>query len=180
MPDQFIPVLIVAAVVLLALIGMIVGWRARIRRQGGLGTPQSPPDDLGLLRFSADAAYVATTLAERPLERIAVAGLGIRGRATASVYEHGVLIDRVGATVLYIPADAIASAGFGTFAVDRVVERDGLAVISWRLGDTAVDSYLRPATGDAKRGIVDAVHTLIPGSLTSDAGTSEGTTSANP
>jgi hypothetical protein len=166
MADQAVPTLIVGALVLLALIGMVVGWRARRRRQSDLDAVLPVPDQLSPSRLEREVLYVATTLAEAPLERVAVGGLGVRGKATVSVHAEGVVLAIRGAAPAWLPAEHLTSAGLGTFAIDRVVERDGLVVITWQLADRSVDSYLRAATASDKTALVDAVNGIARGQLT--------------
>jgi hypothetical protein len=171
MPEQLVPTLIVVALILLAFLGMLLGWRGRRRRQAALDVATPVPETLGAASHSDEVMYVATTLAERPLERIAVARLGVRGRADVEVHPEGIVIAIRGTEPFLLPTAVLLSAGLGTYTVDRVVERDGLVVITWRLGDTEVDSYLRAASGEAKRELLASIRALIPGPLTSKAGT---------
>ncbi|MFD1713601.1 hypothetical protein ACFSBZ_03860 [Amnibacterium flavum] len=168
MADLTVPLIVVAVLIVLAWLGMYLGWRARGRRQGALPAPPAVPVDLGPASLTAEVAYVATTLAEKPLERVVARGLGIRGKATVAVHPEGIVLAIRGTDPVFLAAERIESAGTGTFAIDRVVERDGLAVITWRLGDTLVDSYLRPLTGSAKQAIIAAARSLTPASVTSD------------
>jgi hypothetical protein len=170
---QLVPSLIIGALVVLALVGMVLSWRARQRRQAALDVARAVPDALSPSIASADLLYVATTAAETPLERIAVAGLGARGKARIDVHPEGVVLDIRGSEPVYIPAEHLVTAGFGTFTIDRVVERDGMAVITWLLAGTAVDSYLRPSSTQHKRAIVDAVSAIARGSIASISGTTE-------
>ncbi|BDI22781.1 hypothetical protein [Herbiconiux sp. L3-i23] len=174
MPDSPIPLLVIGALVVLAFVGMAIGWRARRRRQSHLDAAVPVPVALSTPILTAEVFYVATTVAERPLDRIAVAGLGVRGRADVAVHPEGVVIAIRGTEPVFLAADAIASAGLGTFAVDRVVEPDGLAVISWTLGDTGVDTYLRASTGTEKTALVGAVQSIVGGSVTSKTASPEG------
>jgi hypothetical protein len=82
-----------------------------------------------------------------------------------SVHPEGVLLALRGSDPILIPAEAVADAGFGTYTIDRVVERDGLAVITWRLGDTLVDTWIRANSDGDKEALVSAVSTLASGSL---------------
>ncbi|MDO5662780.1 MAG: hypothetical protein Q4G40_08800, partial [Brachybacterium sp.] len=74
--------LLFAGIVLL----MWLGWRARRRAQADVPAP-APDADLadrpgGLAHRDVPAVYVATTRAERPLERIVAHGLGVRSPAS--------------------------------------------------------------------------------------------------
>jgi hypothetical protein len=160
------------------LFGMYAGWRARGRRQAGLPAPASPPAELGRTLAVADALYVATTTAGRPLDRIVVGGLGFRARAVVRVTERGVVLDLTGSPDIFVSTSVLRGAGLGTFAVDRVVETGGLVVLTWLLdvpGQVAVDTYLRVTDTAERDALLAALTSLSP------AGDGTGTTgSADP
>lgn len=160
--DRLLPTLIILAV-LVAIVGlMVLGWQRRRRRQSGLGGLALIPDQVSAARLVVDGWYVATTYANQPLERIAVRGLGFRSRATVAVHPEGIVLDRRGSEPAHIPTADLRSSGRATWAIDRVVERDGLVVIGWMLGSTPVDSYFRlPNPTDAAQ-LVSAVTALLP------------------
>lgn len=158
--DRLIPALLLVAVVAFVFTLMALGWRARRRRQAALPAPAARPADLGAVRLEEDLLYVATTPAEQPLERIAVAGLGFRARALVTVGDRGVLLDLAGAEPVFIPAADVDGVGLATWTLDRVVDREGLVFLRWRLGDAVLDSYLRSADPDR---LVTALHPLSTG-----------------
>lgn len=134
---------IVVALLLFLLLLMVLGWRARKKRQSAIATPKAVPAGLGaeLGRFSGK--YVATTTAGNPLDRIAVHGLGFRGAASVLVTDSGLLVQIDGAADKWIPGTDLTSRRKATWTIDRVVEQDGLELLEWQLGDRAVDSYFR-------------------------------------
>ncbi len=124
------------------LVLLVVGWRRRVARQRGLATP-NPAPVLAAGAARLRGKYVATTTAGDPYDRIAVAGLGFRGDAVASVHREGVLVERAGEVDLWIPREDLVGVDRATWTIDRVVEGDGLHLVRWRLGDQEVDTYLR-------------------------------------
>lgn len=135
------------------LVLLIVGWRARARRNAA--APQRPLPALAPGAVEHPGKYVATTSAGDPYDRIVAGGLGFRGGARASVHPEGILVQRTGEVDLWIPTDDLVGVSRATWTIDRVVERDGLHLIRWRLGDREVDTYLRlddPAAFDAALG----------------------------
>lgn len=136
---------IVIAVLALLLLLMYTGWRARQRRQKDVPAPLAAPTELGSPIGSFDGKYVATTAAGKPLERIAVHGLGFRSDATITLADLGVLVQRPGNDDLWIPRADVLDRRTATWAIDRVVEKDGLELIEWKLGGTTVESYFRLA-----------------------------------
>jgi hypothetical protein len=150
-----------AIVAVLAVVFLLLarGWRARQRRQADIGEPEVPPVDFGEGDFTDDLLYVATTRAEAPLDRITIAGLGFRARATVSAAASGIVLDLAGRGPVFIPKAAIRGVGRATWTIDRVVDSDGLIFIRWVLGTTEIDSYLRSTDPDR---LVTALTALAP------------------
>lgn len=172
--DRLLPTLIIALVIAGVFSLMLHGWASRRRRQAGLARPVAAPEALGAASLTVEGWYVATTKADEPLERIAVHGLGFRARATAAVHPEGVVLIVRGQQPLIITPATLRGAGRATWAIDRVVERDGLVLIGWMLGDSPVDSYLRLPDPNAATAFVAAVQALTPVSTPDPA---EGTSS---
>jgi hypothetical protein len=142
--------------VILAL--MLIGWTARRRRQRNIPAPAPMPTDVGALHGEFDGFYVSTTLDGQPLNRVAVRGLGFRSRATIAVVDAGVVLALPGNNV-FIPRDKIREVTRSSYTIDRVVEPNGLVLLAWTLGDTALDSYLRVVQTEQ---LVDALTGLLP------------------
>lgn len=146
--DQLVPVLILALAFLAILALMYLGWRRRGRSQIDLPAPVDATSltDLGESAQigPADAVYVATVLADQPLERVVAHGLGTRSRATVTLGEGGSWrLDRRGAPSVTIPAGSVDSVGSAPGMVGKFIGGDGLLVIRWRLGDRLLDTGLR-------------------------------------
>ena len=147
--DKVIPAIIVFVILAIALTLMILGWRARARRQVQLDEPKVVPADTGDFIGEFETFYVATTMAGQPLDRVVVQGLGFRAKAFLRVYAGGVVIPIDGQRDIYIPVSDIRDIRRETWTIDRVVEPDGLVLIDWALGDTGVDSYFRAEEPEA-------------------------------
>ncbi len=158
---QLVPTLIVGAVILLAFLGMFLGYRGRQRRQAQFGRPLPVPTELSPALHERELFYVATTLRDQPLERVAVAGLGMRSRARLTVHSEGAVLELRGVEPLYIPVASVQTIDRSTMAIDRVVERDGLVRIGWLLERTPVDTYLRAGTPPETEATVEALHPLL-------------------
>ncbi|MCU1507228.1 MAG: hypothetical protein JWP05_2197 [Microbacteriaceae bacterium] len=167
--DKVAPTVITVSVILLLLLGMVLGWRSRKRRQVSVPRPHKVPSDIGAEILSIDLFYVSTTVAGEPLNRIAVSGLGFRARAYITVADNGIVLSIAGEPDSFIPAADLRGVRRATWTIDRVVENGGLVVLSWMLGDQLVDSYLRapdPATTPA---LVAAVERLVGADTTAPA-----------
>ena len=138
---------ILMAIVLVFLAAMlallVVGWRSRKRRQKSVAAPITAPAELGAAIGTFTGKYVATTASADPFDRIAVHGLGFRGNASLTLATAGVLVQRVGERDFWIPAGDLTGVRRATWTIDRAVERDGLHLLEWHLGDRSVDSYFR-------------------------------------
>ncbi|SFS04790.1 hypothetical protein SAMN04487846_1870 [Microbacterium sp. cf046] len=159
-------VMIAVAVVLVAILAW--AWWRRTRRDAGLIAPvgEAPAD--AEIRSTHEALYVATTRHGEPLERLAIRGLGFRSRADLTVTSAGVALDLTGQPRFFLPTERIVEVAQATVAIDRVVEKDGLVRIAWRIDpDTLVDSYIRPQDASAR-----AVSAEI-GALLTPTGTDE-------
>ncbi len=112
---------------------MLLGWRARGRRTAHVALPVVR--DLGAIRVSAGALYLASTHAGAPLERVVTAGLSFRGRCELVVAERGVHWQVPGEPPVVVPAHRLVSCELGRFTIDRVSQKNRMLLIRWRLDD---------------------------------------------
>jgi hypothetical protein len=152
--------LVLAVLVFFALCaaGMWFGWRGRARRQAAIlpEFPQppawvtdqaddvTPPKDL---LEPETGVYVGSTIAGDWQNRIAVGDIGFRAAARITLSKQGLLIDRTGASPLWIPTDRLVSARTDRALAGKVMGIAGLFVVRWQLGDQQIDSGFR---GDDK------------------------------
>jgi len=159
--DRTTSTIIVIAIIVLALGGMALGWRARRNRQSALPRPLPVPPTIGDLAVSVDGFYVATTIAGEPLNRVAVSGLGFRARAGIGVAPEGVVLAIAGEPDAFIPRDDLHSVERATWTIDRVVETGGLIRLTWQLGETEVDSYLRVPESEDPVAVIAAIESIV-------------------
>lgn len=141
--DRLPPTLIIVGIIILALTGMYFGWRALVRRSAGFVAPDPVPSIVGDEVAFVVGLYVATTLAEKPFERVAAHGLGFRARTTMAVTHDGIAVDLKGRDPFFIARSSVLAVQRATWAIDKAVEPGGLVVVTWRLGETELDSYFR-------------------------------------
>ena len=157
-------VMIAVAVALLAVLGW--AWWRRSRRDSVLPAPYGELPADAVVLAASDALYVATTRHGEPLERLAIRGLGFRSRVGVTISDAGLALDLTGQRRMVISRDRIRSVAQATVAIDRVVERDGLVRVSWRIDDTTiVDTYLRNQDGSA-RILADAIGAIASSGTT--------------
>lgn len=117
-----------------------LSWRRRIAAQEKivLKPQEIEASDAGLKCF-----YVATTFAGRPLDRVIAHGLAHRGHASLSVTTAGVEVSRTGEVGFLIPSADLLLVSKGAAVIDRVVEKEGLVVLRWRLGSSVLETHFR-------------------------------------
>ena len=152
-------VVIAFTVAVLALLAW--GWWRRSRRDSALAAPVGEAPAGVAIRSSHDALYVATTKHGEPLERLVIRGLGYRSPADLTITDAGVALDLTGQPRFFLPTERIVEVAQATVAIDRVVERDGLVRLAWRLdAGTVVDSYIRPRDASS-RAVSDEIGALL-------------------
>lgn len=131
------------AVVPIIALGFWLTVRSRRRAQEAqLAEPKRPAAKPPATAAGDPVYYLATTFADRPLERIWAYRLGGRGNARV-VVEEAIEIHRVGEPGLVIDFDRVTGLKRASATIDRGVERDGLTTINWMLGDQEVSTVLR-------------------------------------
>jgi hypothetical protein len=115
-------------------------WRVRILRQQQV--LQKPVEVLGSTS-GYKCFYVATTFADRPLERVVAHGLAHRGEAYLTIKDSGLEISRKGEMSFFVPKADLIQVGRLSAVIDRAVEKDGLVSVSWTLGSQKLESHFR-------------------------------------
>ena len=154
-----IAIVVIVVVVWASLVALALrGWRNRGRRQAdSIGELPIAPDDLGQRQLGPHTGlYVGSTLAPSWQDRVAVGDFGDRASATMSAYDAGILLERKGASTIWIPRDSITAVRTERGLAGKVMTADGLLVIRWVLPTgTEIDSGLR---ADDKTIYPDWVH----------------------
>src|SRR5262249_310540 len=92
--------------------------------------------------------YTGTTMAPSWQNRVQVGDLGFRATAEMTRFETGILLERSGATAIWIPNESITAVRTERGHAGKVMTRDGGLVIRWKLrAGTEVDTGFR---GDDK------------------------------
>lgn len=157
----------------LVLAGIAWGWSRRVRRDRGMVAPTDVPRGF-VAEASFSGLYVATTRHEKPLDRLAIRHLRYRGRVGIEVSPVGVLLAVTGEPPVFLAASRIVGVDRATWTIDRVVERDGLVRLAWRVdsggapeteSETIADSYVRmtgDGPGETPGELVAAVTRILP------------------
>jgi hypothetical protein len=159
---------LIIAGVLALLIGFIIqlmmrGWRERARRQAGLiGVLPSMPETVGSpVVDPTHGVYVGCTIVPSWHDRIAAGDLGYRSKAVLTRYPEGIMVERSGASPIWIPQESITAIRSERGMVGKVVpaglgsrrardgegsanSHDGILAIRWRLpSGTEIDLGFR-------------------------------------
>ncbi|ATL68545.1 PH-like domain-containing protein [Nocardia terpenica] len=129
---------------------MYRAWQAKARRQAAsVGELPAVPAELGAqLLEPTTGLYTGTTLAPSWQQRIAVGDLGFRATAELTRFERGILLERRGATAIWIPQESITAVRTERGHAGKVMTENGVLVIRWKLPTgTEVDTGFR---GDDK------------------------------
>lgn len=124
---------------------MRIGWRNKLKVQRQIVSPFEIPADFVALRSYA-GRYLPSTAAGAWLTRIAVHGLGVPSSCEVQIGTDGLAFVREGAPSFYVPfSDVIATRSDRAIA-GRAYEKDGIAVLTWRLGDVEIDTGFRASS----------------------------------
>ncbi|WP_040836353.1 PH-like domain-containing protein [Nocardia brevicatena] len=142
---------------------MYRGWRNRSARQAGLigDLPPVPAEPGAQVLEPTTGLYLGSTMAPSWQDRIAVGGLGFRATAELTRFERGILLERDGASAIWIPEESITAIRTERGHAGKVMTEDGVLVIRWVLptgteidtgfrGDdkTVYPAWARATTGD--------------------------------
>lgn len=145
---------------------MLIAWRGRKRRYAGLAQPELDLAGDVIASFT-HAGYVSTTPVGQPLERVAIPGLSFKGWADVTVRRDGVEIAVTGERPVTIAAQQVRGTEFAGGRIGKVVERDGLALLSWQSSDSSareLESSFRFDTPTEQRRFAAAVGELTTNS----------------
>ncbi len=146
---------VLAALAFVAITAMMRGWLRRGQRQAALiGVLPEVPGDPGPVTVApTKGLYVGSTIAPSWQDRIAVGDLGYRAKAVLTRHTRGILMERSGATPLWIPEPSITAIRTEKGIAGKALTFDGILAIRWRLpSGTEIDTGFR---GDDRRKYAD-------------------------
>lgn len=141
---------VLATLAVLMIRAMLRGWLRRAERQAELiGALPELPDNLGAVTVApTKGLYVGSTIAPSWNDRIAVGDLGYRAKAVLTRHEKGILMERSGATPLWIPEPSITAIRTERGIAGKALTFDGILAIRWRLpSGTEIDTGFRRDEG---------------------------------
>jgi hypothetical protein len=151
---KWLVILLVLAVLVMAVLTILRAWqgRATTHRALVLAPFPRPPEELtgphgAALLPAAIGVYAGTSMAGDWQDQVEIGDIGLNATATLHLSGTGLLIDRAGASPLWIPAQSIRSARMGRSIAGKVMSGDGHLVFTWQLGGQLLDTAFR---GDEK------------------------------
>lgn len=158
-------VLVLLAFAALAVYGMRRGWVNRARKQAAElpdfpAAPETISEESELPEQTG--FYVGTTRSGDWQDRIVVGDVGHRADAVARLYRSGLLLDRAGATPIWIPAEWFRDARVDSKLANKVVPGAGMLVVTWQLGEHTLDTGFRADEKALQTEWADAVRAMAP------------------
>jgi len=142
--------LVVLVVLVFVVMSMVRSWQSgKAHRRAVVFAPfPRPPAELtgpdgAALLEAATMVYAGTSMAGDWPDQVEVGDVGVQATATLYLSRAGLLIDRAGATPLWIPTDLMRGARVGRSVAGRAMTADGHLVITWQLGGHLLDTALR-------------------------------------
>ncbi|MBM7772963.1 hypothetical protein JOD54_003167 [Actinokineospora baliensis] len=151
--NRFTLTLLFLAVLALLVLLMWWGYRNRARRQAKV-LPPFPVAPAALVTAIGEGTavtllppstgvYASTVTTASWQDRVAVGDIGYRADATAYLVTDGLLIDRVGATPVWVPATSVREARTEAGIAGKVMGGDGLLVVRWAVDGHEFDTGFR-------------------------------------
>ncbi len=134
--------LLVVAVILLSVFGMARGWRRKTRSDLSPINTQVPTEALAI-STKVSARFAGTTTAGNWLDRVTNYELGTPRGIDIQVFNLGVFMTDDSGFNLWIPKSQILNVTTGQGIAGDVVEKNGMLIFTWQLGDTALDTGVR-------------------------------------
>ncbi len=148
-------VMLVATLALIAWLSMSLyrsrlGPRTRPRYRAALALAPFPappfelagPDGAALLP-EAGVLYLGTTMAGDWNDPVTIGDVAVQTPATLHISRSGLLVDRAGASPLWVPAMSVRGVRLGRSLSGQVQAGDGMLVVTWQLGGHLLDTGFR-------------------------------------
>ncbi|BBY29653.1 transporter [Mycolicibacterium sediminis] len=143
---SFVLAAVLAVLIAFFIRQMMRGWLRRAQRQAELiGTLPPMPDTVGPALIPATRGlYVGSTLAPSWQDRVAVGDLGFRSKAVLTRYPEGIMLQRTGASPIWIPDESITAIRTERGIAGKALTHEGVLAIRWTLpSGTEIDTGFR-------------------------------------
>jgi hypothetical protein len=146
-PQRILLTAVMVIAIVLAVYGIRRSWRKKAIGQADIPAPNSVPIDF-IAEQTFAGRYLASTYANDWLKRIVVHGLGAPSRVVVEVSELGIRMNFNQTREIFIPAEDISQVRADRAIAGRAFEKDGIAVILWKLGTAEIASGFRADTNE--------------------------------
>lgn len=164
-PQRTLLTLLVIGVIALAFFAMRKGWQNKSKRKvDQIST--AIPNGAVAISTSVDARFAGSTTSGNWLDRITDQNLGTPRGISLQVFQEGLFMTDLGDFNLWISIESIKKIKTGQGIAGDVVEKNGMLLITWQLGDLAIDTGVRVNRHLDHELIVSAVQNF-PGKLQS-------------
>jgi hypothetical protein len=150
-------VVVMLLIIGFALWGMRRGWVNRQRRQADIPAPADHPPTDAILGDPVPGLYAGSGVHGDWMDRIAVFDLGVRSRGTLAWGSTGIWIEREGARSVWIPGEAVQGIRSDRGVAGTIRSKDGMAVVTWQLGDRVLDTGFRADAGADHAAVLDGL-----------------------
>ena len=161
-PLRILLVLAMLALIVLALWGMRRGWQRRGRAQADIPAPADEPPAGAALTDPVPGLFAGTGVNGDWMDRIVVHDLGVRSRGSLAWGPSGVWLARDGARSVFIPSASILGVRADRGVAGTVRSKDGMVVITWRLGDRVLDTGFRADAAADHATVLDGLMGQFP------------------
>jgi hypothetical protein len=137
------------------------GWNWRKTVQSGLPEPTAVPTRTTEAILETEGRYAGTTTAGNWLDRVAAHHLGDRSLVELTLSAEGLKVVRPASQSFFIPVGDLRGARLDKGIAGKVFPEGGLLVVTWKLGDTELDSGFRADRSGDQDNWVTAIEVLI-------------------
>lgn len=140
---------------------MFRGWNNRGRKIVINDLP-ALPDSRDEAEYTVEGIYVSSTLEALPYERVVSQHLGIKAAVVVHVRTDGVLLQRQGATDIFIPKERLKEVGRTAGMIGKFAAHGSIVVLRWDPdGATTIDSGIHIRSDEVRQEFLTALRTLL-------------------
>jgi hypothetical protein len=149
-PLRLFLVTVMVLIILGVLLLMLRSWR-KMRRGDRLGlsdlpAPMTDAPQGFVPSNEIEGLFLGTSVHGQWLSKVLIHDLGSRSRARVSWDPHGILIERSGASDVYIPRSSLVEVALGSGVAGSVRAKDSVVIFVWDLGDHRIATGVRADT----------------------------------
>lgn len=157
--------LLVIGAIVLSIYGMSRGWGKKIRKDFP-AIQTAIPSGVNAISPKVGGRFAGTTTAGNWLDRVTNYELGTPRGIDLQIFDQGIFITDETEFDLWIPKSQISKVGTDLGIAGDVVEKNGMLIFTWQLGDTNLDTGVRVSRHGDHELIVKALQSYPGSNLT--------------